>query len=178
LNVSLEAAYWLLLGVGLGLLVLSLLLGDLFDFLDFIDLDFLGGDISLAPVFFTAMSAFGGGGLLGVNAFGLGAGASLITGLVAALLLGGLAGVLFAALQRQEAGEGFVTEQLIGARGRCTLALGPDKVGRVSITHAGMTRSFSATSDSAIAAGTEVVVTDTIGNALTVAPATKPSTQS
>jgi len=38
-----------------------------------------------------------------------------------------------------------------------------------------MTRSFSATSDSTIASGTEIVVTDTVGNALTVAPAITPS---
>lgn len=175
---SLEAAYWLLLGLGLGLLVLSLVLGDLFDFLDFLDLDFLGGDFSPAPVFFTAMGAFGGGGLLGINALGMGAGGSLLTGLASAVLLGGLAALLFAALRRQEAGEGFITEQLIGARGRCTLALGPNKTGRVLITHSGMTRSFSATSDSMIAAGAEIVVTDTVGNALTVAPATTPSAQS
>jgi len=99
--VSLEAAYWLLLGVGLGLLVLSLVLGDLFDFLNFLDFDLLGGDFSPAPVFFTAMGAFGGGGLLGINAFGLGAGGSLLTGLASALLLGGLATMLFAALRRQ-----------------------------------------------------------------------------
>lgn len=175
---SLEAAYWLLLGVGLGLLVLSLLLGDLFDFLNFLDFDLLGGDFSPAPVFFTAMGAFGGGGLLGINAFGLGAGGSLLTGLASAILLGGLATMLFAALRRQEAGQGFVTEQLIGARGRCTLALGPNKTGRVVITHSGMTRSFSATSDSTIASGTEIVVTDTVGNALTVAPAITPRAQS
>jgi membrane protein implicated in regulation of membrane protease activity len=169
--VSLEAAYWLLLGLGLGFLVLSLLLGDLFDFLDFLDFDLLGGDFSPAPVFFTAMGAFGGGGLLGINAFGLGAGGSLLTGLASALLLGGLATALFAALHRQEAVEGFSTEQLIGARGRCTLAVGPNKTGRVLITHGGMTRSFSATSDTTIPTGAEVMVTDTVGNALTVAPA-------
>ena len=87
----------------------------------------------------------------------------------------GLATALFGALHRQEAGEGFSTEQLIGARGRCTLALGPNQSGRVLITHGGMTRSFSATSDTTIPTGAEVVVTDTVGNALTVAPATAPS---
>ena len=165
----------MLLGLGLGFLVLSLLLGDLFDFLDFLDFNFLAGDFSPAPVFFTAMGAFGGGGLLGINAFGLGAGGSLLTGLASAILLGGLATALFAALHRQEAGEGFSTEQLIGARGRCTLALGPNQTGRVLITHGGMTRSFSATSETPIPTGAEVVVTDTVGNALTVAPATAPS---
>lgn len=175
---SIEAAYWLLLGLGLGFLVLSLVLGDLFDFLGFLDFDFLGGDFSATPVFFTAASAFGGGGLIGINAFNLEAGGSLLTGLVAALLLGGLATLLFAALHRQEATDGFVTDQLRGSRGQCTLAIAPGKTGRVAITYSGMTRSFSARSDDTIAAGEDVVVTDAIGNSLTVARATQPSTQS
>ncbi|MGH2750733.1 MAG: hypothetical protein ACRDK3_07660 [Actinomycetota bacterium] len=168
---SLEAAYWLLLGVGLVLLVLGLVVGDLFDFLDFLDLDLFGGDFSATPVFFTAMSAFGGGGLIGINLFGFGAGASLLSGLLAAILLGGLAAMLFVALRRQEAEDGFTTEKLLGARGRCTLAIGPGKMGRVSVAHSGMTRSFSATSAESIADGEDVVVTDAVGNSLTVARA-------
>jgi membrane protein implicated in regulation of membrane protease activity len=166
--VTLEAAYWLALAVGLGLLVLSLVLGDLFDFLDFLAFDFLGGDFSAAPVFFTATGAFGAGGLLGLNAFGLGTGGSILTGLGCAIVLGGLAALLFAALHRQESREGFNIAQLVGARGRCTLAIEPGKTGRVSIHHAGMTRSLSATSNAPVATGEEIVVVDAIGSTLSV----------
>ena len=171
---SLEATYWLLLGLGLGMLVLSLVVGDLFDFLDF---DFPGGDFSATPVFFTAAAAFGGGGLIGIHALDLEVAGSLLTGLAAAVLLGGLAALLFAALHRQEAADGFVTDQLKGSRGRCTLAISPGTTGRVSITHSGMTRSFSATSEEAIASGEDVVVIEAMGNSLTVTRATKASTQ-
>jgi membrane protein implicated in regulation of membrane protease activity len=171
--VTLEAAYWLALAVGLGLLVLSLLLGDLFDFLDFLAFDFLGGDFSAAPVFFTATGAFGAGGLLGLNAFGLGTGGSVLAGLGCAVVLGGLAALLFAALRRQESREGFNISQLVGARGRCTLAIEPGRTGRVSIHHAGMTRSLSATSDTSVASGEEIVVVDAIGSTLSVESAGK-----
>lgn len=166
--VTLEVAYWLALAAGLGLLVLSLLLGDLFDFLDFLAFDFLGGDFSAAPVFFTATGAFGAGGLLGLNAFGLGTGGSILTGLGCAVILGGLAALLFAALRRQETREGFNLSQLVGARGRCTLAIEPGKTGRVSIQHAGMSRSLSATSTEPVASGEEIVVVDSIGSTLSV----------
>jgi membrane protein implicated in regulation of membrane protease activity len=170
---TLEAAYWLALAVGLGLLVLSLLLGDLFDFLDFLTFDFLGSDFSAAPVFFTATGAFGAGGLLGLNAFGLGTGGSILSGLGCSVILGSLAGLLFAALRRQESKEGFVISQLVGARGRCTLAIEPRRTGRVSIHHAGMTRSLPATSTDPVASGEEIVVVDTIGSTLSVERAGK-----
>lgn len=164
---TLELAYWLALGIGLGLLVLALLLGDVFDFLDFGDLEF-GGDFAAAPVFFTAAAAFGAGGLLGLDAFELSSGTSVLMGLGFSVVLGGLSGLLFAALRRQESGEGFTTDKLVGARGRCTLALAPGGQGRVAVQYSGMTRTHSATSDEAIAAGEEIVVVDVIGSTLRV----------
>lgn len=165
---TLELAYWLALGIGLGFLLLSLLLGDLFDFLDFLNTDF-GGDFAATPVFFTAAAAFGAGGLLGLQAFGVSTGVSVLIGLGSAVVLGGLSGLLFAALRRQEAEEGFSTDKLVGARGRCTLALSPGRQGRVAVQHAGMTRSHSAMSDEDIAVGEEIVVVDVIGSNLRVA---------
>lgn len=169
---TLELAYWLALGIGLGLLVASLLLGDLFDFINFIDLDF-GGDFAAAPIFFTATGAFGAGGLLGLNAFEVSRGASVLIGLGFAVVLGGLSGVLFAALGRQESKETYSTDKLVGARGRCTLELVPGRQGKVAVRHEGMTRSHTATSDEAVAVGEEIVVVDVIGSTLRVARADK-----
>lgn len=162
---TLEYAYWLALGLGLGLLVLSLLLDDLFDFLPF---DFGGGgDFSAAPVFFTAAAAFGAGGLIGRLVFNLGA-SSILAGLGAGVVVGGLTAALFVALKRQEAVEGFERVKLVGMRGRATLAIGPGKMGRVTVQYAGMTRSLSAMSDEEIKAGEEIVVRDVVGSSLTV----------
>lgn len=165
---SLEAVYWLALGLGLGLLVLALVVGDIFDFLDF---DLAGADVSAAPVFFSATSAFGAGGLLGIKAFGVGAAASVFLGLGTGAGMGMLTALLFLVLRRQESTEGFELSQLVGQRGRCTVPVGPGRKGRVSVRHAGMTRALTATSNEEIAAGEEVVVRDVVGNVLTVARA-------
>lgn len=170
---SLEVAYWIALGLGTGFLLLSIVLGDVFDFLDFLDFG-LGDSFAATPVLFTSLAAFGGGGLLALNAFELSAGASIFAGLGSSILAGGVAAVLFVALHRQEAGPGFTLDQLVGARGRCTLAISSGKEGKVAILHDGMTRSLSASSRHDIAVGEDVVVDDTVGNSLRVSPINQP----
>ena len=163
---SLELIYWVTLGVGFGLLLLSVVLGDVFDFLD---VDIGGTDLAIAPMFFTAISAFGAGGLIGTEAFGLGQGGSIFAGIGTGLAGGALTGLLFVALRRQEAEGAFELSALVGERGRCSLALGPGRVGRVSVTYAGMTRTFGASSTEEIEPGEEIVVRDVIGSQLSVA---------
>ena len=164
---SLEAAYWIALAVGASFLLLSILLGDVFDFLDFLDFD-IGDGFSVTPVLFTALAAFGGGGLLALDAFEASRGWSIVSGLGSGIVAASLAAALFAALHRQEAGEGFAVTQLVGARGRCTLAIRPGKEGRVAVHHEGMTRTFTATSAGEIGAGEDIVVLDVVGTSLKV----------
>ena len=164
---TLEAAYWIALAVGTAFLLLSIVLGDVFDFLDFLDFDF-GDGFAATPVFFTAVAAFGGAGILGLDAFELSRGASVLAGLAGGVGFGGLAAAFFALLHRQEAGEGFTKSRLIGVRGSCILAIQPGRQGRVALQHEGMTRTLTATSNDAIAAGEEVVVADVVGDILRV----------
>lgn len=168
---TLEAAYWIALGVGVIFLLLSVVLGDVFDFLDFLDFD-LGEGFSATPIFFTAIAAFGGGGILGLDAFDLSRGNSVLAGLGSSVLFAGLAALFFALLGKQQAGPGFSTSQLVGATGRCTLAIGPGHDGRVSIHHSGMTRTHSASSQEQIATGDEVVVVGVVGDVLKVSRST------
>ena len=161
-----EAVYWIALGVGLALLTLAVLLGDL---LDALHVDLFDVGVPVAPVFFGAVAAFGAGGLLGIKAFELGTGGSVVTGVGAGVGVGFLVGLLFAALRRQESVEGFEISKLVGARGRVTLAVGPGRVGRAAVQFAGMTRSLSATSSEEISVGEEVVVLDTVGQVIKVA---------
>ena len=161
---GLELVYWIALGVGAGFLVLSILLGDVLDIFDFD----LGDGISATPVLFTTIAGFGGGGLLALNASDLDPGMSVIAGLAAALLLGGLAMLFFRMLGRQESEGAFSAAQLVGAQGRCTLAIARGKAGRVAVQHQGMTRTFNAMSDEEIGSGEEIVVTDALGNSLKV----------
>ena len=164
---TLEGAYWVALGVGTGFLLLSIIFGDIFDFLDFMDFDF-GDGFSATPVFFTAVAAFGGVGLLGLEAFNLSRGASILAGLGGGLVFGGMAAGFFALLHRQEAGDGFTKAQLVGVKGSCVLAIGPGRQGRVSLHYEGMTRTLTATSSESIPVGEDVVVSEVIGDALKV----------
>jgi membrane protein implicated in regulation of membrane protease activity len=163
---TLEMGYWIVLLVGAGFLLLTVVLGDI-DFLNFLDFD-IGDTFSATPVFFTAIAAFGGGGLLALNAFGTGTGGSVLIGLLSGIGAGALATGFFYLLGKQTAGEGFTIAKVAGERGRVTLAIQPGKEGRVAIQHEGMTRTLTATSAEAIASGEDVVVTDVVGNVVTV----------
>jgi len=165
---TVEVAFWLALGLGLGLLVLALLLGDVFDFLEF---DLGGSDFAAGPVFFAAIAAFGAGGLLGLKSFEWDTGGSVYLGLGTGLSMGGLTALLFGLLRKQEATEGFEISKLVGHRGRCSVAIGPGVVGRITVQFAGMSRAFSARSTEEISPGEEIVVTDVIGNTITVSRA-------
>ena len=164
---SLEVGYWIALVLGVSFLLLSVVLGDVFDFLDFLDID-LGDGFAATPVLLTALAAFGGGGLLALDAFETSRGISVVWGLGGGVVAGALAATLFALLHRQEAGEGFSVTQLVGARGRCTLAIHPGKEGKVAVQYEGLTRSFSATSSEEIATGEDVLVLDVVGTSLKV----------
>ena len=161
---SLELWYWIALGIGVGFLLLSLVFGDLFDF---IDVDF-GDGFAATPVFFTVIAAFGGGGLLAIEAFDASPGVSVFAGLGTSVVAGVLAAMFFRLLGKQEAGEGFSLSEVVGMRARCTLAIRPGKEGRVAVQARGMTRHVSAVSDVEVAAGEEVVILDALGNSLKV----------
>ena len=165
INSTLELVYWLALGIGLIVLAVSVLLGDIFDFFD---IDIGDSGLPIVPVFFAAMATFGAGGLIGIQAFGFGRAGSIGLGIGTGLGGAGLAGLLFFVLRRQEASEGFEMSQLVGERGLCTLAVGPGKVGRVSVSFGGLTRSFSASSTEDIPAGEEIVVRDVVGHTIKV----------
>jgi membrane protein implicated in regulation of membrane protease activity len=92
-----------------------------------------------------------------------------VAGLGTSIVAGGLATAFFRVLRKQEAGDGFSIRDLVGARGRCTLAIRPGKEGRVAVQARGMTRSITAVSDADVAVGDEVVVVDALGSSLKVA---------
>ncbi|HVL81709.1 MAG TPA: hypothetical protein VM840_08965 [Actinomycetota bacterium] len=96
---NVELVYWLALGTGLVLLLVSLVAGDLFGFAD---VDAFRGRLPLAPVLFSALAAFGSGGLAGSEALRLGQGGSLAAGAAAALVTGLVTLMLFALLNRAE----------------------------------------------------------------------------
>lgn len=160
-----EAVYWVALLIGVGALLLSIVVGD---FLDFIDFDF-GDGVSFTGVFFAALAGVGIGGLLGLAWFDH-EGASAATALAGAGLLGFVGRVTFKALSNAEAEDAFKLADLIGHDGRCVVTIPTQSVGRVLVLYQGMSRTFSArgVAGGAFASGDPVRVVDVTGDVLVV----------
>jgi membrane-bound ClpP family serine protease len=163
-EVTLEAIFWIALGGGLALLILSLLLEEA-GALSFMS----AAAMTATPVAFTAAASFGAGGLVARLVFEMGR-ASIAAGAVTALITGGFTALLLMLLRREEVVDALDRSKLMGMHGTTALGMGPDRIGRVAVQYAGMTRSLRATSPEPIPAGERVVVQDVVGNLLRVAP--------
>ncbi|WP_203338234.1 NfeD family protein [Nocardioides limicola] len=160
---------FLVLGlVGLMLLTVSLVIGDLFDGL-FESLEALGDTFSSA-VIGGFVSAFGFGGAT-ADAFGLPLLVSLPIATGCGLLFGWFAWWL-TRLLRDGSSDGTVnSEDSIGRSGRVVTAIPADGFGVVRVVIGGHTKQFNARAAQPIEPGTEVHVTSILSpTAVTVAP--------
>lgn len=146
-------------GVGVVLLLVSLVVGDLFD------LDF-GGDFEIGgfdtDIFSTAgiaglVGGFGFGGALALEWTGL-IWAAIGIGLVVGLILAFVAGSLTARLKRDYPGAGASTKALVGSEADVLAPIPADGYGQVRLSHAGHRVTLNAKSDEQIAAGERVWV--------------------
>lgn len=161
--------YWAFLLVGGGFLFLSVVVGDLLDFIDF---DLGGADgVSFTGIIFAAMAGFGAGGLLALG-MGWSDGASVFLGLVVAASFALLSWFVFNALAKAQAEDAFNLDKLIGSRGVVSVGFDAHGHGRVAVTYDGMTRAFDATAPIFVRSGTVVEVTDTASSSLVVKPIT------
>jgi membrane protein implicated in regulation of membrane protease activity len=78
---------------------------------------------------------------------------------------------MFSLLRRAEAPPQFSLGELVGQRGRVTVAIPAGRSGSVLLSYGGSTHDLSATSSEEIAQGTLVTVTDIAGTTLVVIPA-------
>ena len=156
--------------VGLALLAISLVLGDLFDGL----LDALAGDAFSSAVIGGFVSAFGFGGAL-AQSIGL--------PMPISLAIGGAAGVLFgwfaASLTRLVRGGGSdgtpATDDALGRTGTVVSAVPDDGFGSVRVTIGGHVVRLNARADGPLETGTEIHVTSVLSpTAVTVAPTSPP----
>jgi hypothetical protein len=103
--------------VGLALVLISLLLGDLLDGLfDSFDIEF-GGGIFSTPVLGSFLAAFGFGAALIMFAGGVGATIGALGGLASGLLVGGLALLMMRSLINMPTDETVSTAKLEGSPG-------------------------------------------------------------
>ncbi|HYI21776.1 MAG TPA: NfeD family protein [Candidatus Limnocylindrales bacterium] len=163
----------LCLAIGGILLLLTILLEDLLGgIFESIGLGFDLGGVTLMPLLLAFVSMFGVGGLLGTQLLGMSAGMASLVGLVFGLIGAGLVWGMFTLLRRAEAPPQFSLNELVGERGRVSVAIPAGRAGSVLISYGGSTHDITATADGPINQGTLVTVTDVAGTTLVVRAAT------
>lgn len=140
-------------GIGILLLLITLMLGDVLDGV----LDF-GGDLISGPAVAAFLGAFGFGGALALNA-GASTGLAVAIGLAVGALIG--AGAGFASAQLNKGGDesNVRTSGLVGRHATVVTAIPDGGFGTVSIVASGHITSLNARAPQAIPAGTPVTIT-------------------
>jgi len=158
--------------VGLALLLLSLVLGEVFDgLLGGLDLDAGGGFFS-GPVLGAFLASFGFGAALIIYSTGAGAALGAIGGLVSGLVVGGIALLMMRSLVNMPTDETVSTSSLTGAPGVVITAIPAEGFGEVNIRHHGSQNKYNARSQTPIPAGSPVrVVAVLSSSAVMVEPA-------
>ena len=167
----------LCVAVGGILLLLTVLLDDILGgILSFLHFDFDLGGVTLMPLLLGFISMFGVGGLFGTELFDLDPGAASLLGVVFGVVGAGVVSLMFSFLRRAEAPPAFGLREIVGQRGRVSVAIRSGRAGSVLLSYAGSTHDMTATADVDIAAGTIVTVTDVAGSTLVVSPHTPGTT--
>ena len=152
--------------IGLALLALSLVLGDVFDGA----LDALAGDVFSSAVLgaFIAATGFGGAAVQG---FGAPTALALPIGLMAGVVFGGFALWLTRLIRDGGSDATITTDDAIGREGRVVTAVPADGFGVVNILVGGHTMRLNAKAEQPLEPGTQVHVTSVLSpSAVTVAP--------
>ena len=145
--------------VGLAVVLLSLILGDLLDgVFEALDLD-VGGGIFSAPVLGSFLAAFGFGAALIMFATGANATLGALGGLASGVVIGGLALLMMRTLIRMPTDETVTTARLEGAPGTVITRIPAEGYGEVTIRHHGNLHKYNARASEPLPAGTPVVVT-------------------
>ena len=172
-NITPLAVFLVIGAVGFVFLLISLIVGDIFDSLGF-DLGMDGGvdghalDSRVISVFVTA---FGGFGAIGIQ-MGLSIVASSLLGLGGGVLFGGLVSLFGRFLYKQQSSSSVTTSQLIGRSAQVIVAIAPGSLGQVScrIGEERVEKLARARDNQEIKAGATVRVDEVAGDSLIVSP--------
>jgi membrane protein implicated in regulation of membrane protease activity len=159
------------LAVGGILLLVTVLLDDLLGgLLDWMNIDFDVGGVSLMPLLLAFVAMFGVGGLIGTEALSLSSGPASLVGAVFGALGTVMVYFLFSLLRRAEAPQAFSLTDLVGRPGRVTVSIRAGHNGSVQLSYGGASHELTATSDTDLAAGAVVSVAAVVGGTLIVTP--------
>lgn len=157
-------------GIGLGLLLVSLVVGEVFDgVLEALDAD--GGGWLSTPVIGSFLAAFGFGGALTMYGTGVGIPGGALAGLLSGAAVGGVAVVVTRQLMHMPTDQSMRTGDLVGRRATVVTPIPEDGYGEISVSHLGQTMKYNARAQQAVPFGTPVEVTAVISSsALLVEP--------
>lgn len=155
-------------GVGIVLLVVALVVGDLLD--GALDLDGIFDIDALAGLDSDIFSTAGIAGLLGGFGFGGAIGlaltnmtwAAIAVGVVVGVLLGWMAGKLTAMLRKQGSDVAPSTASLVGVEARVITAVPESGFGQIRVRYQGHTHTLNARAPIALDAGTRVWISEVL----------------
>lgn len=145
--------------IGLALVVVSLLVGEIFDSI-FDTFDFDGGGVMSTPVIGSFLAAFGFGAALIIYTADPGPGLSALGGLASGLTVGGVALFMTRSLMNMPTDDPVRSSGLVGRTGSVITRIPADGYGEISVTYAGQYMKVTARAAEPIPAGARVVVTD------------------
>lgn len=166
--------------VGFVFLLISLVVGDIFDSFGFeTGLDGVADGHALldSRVISVFVTAFGGFGAIGIQS-GLSIVASSLLGLGGGLVLGAVVSLFGRFLYRQQASSSVTTTQLVGRTAQVIVSIGPGSLGQVScrVGEERVEKLARARDNREIKAGTTVRVDEIAGDSLIVSPYSDSST--
>ena len=153
--------------VGLGLLVVALVFGEV---LDVFDIDVGGGFLS-GPVIGSFLAAFGFGGALAMYGADLGVTGGAAAGLAGGVVVGGIAGVATRSLMSMPTDESVRTSDLVGLSAIVVTPIPEGGFGEVNVSHLGQTLKYNARARQSVDVGDTVTVVAVLSSsAVMVAP--------
>ena len=176
-NITPLIVFLLIAGIGFVFLIISLVVGDLFDSFG-MDTGLGSGvdghgflDSRVLSVFITA---FGGFGAIGIQ-MGLGIVASSVIGLAGGVVLGGLVSLFARFLYKQQSSSSVTTAQLVGRTAQVIVSIQPNNLGQVScrIGEERVEKLARSKDGQEIKAGSIVRVDEIAGDSLIVSPYTQ-----
>lgn len=171
------AVFLVIGGLGLVLLLASLVLGELFDGVldgvDFLpDVDHSGGaGLFSTPVIASFLAAFGFGGAILLATTDAGVFGATLTGTVCGLVVGWIALRVTRALMHMPTDATYRTTDLVGKTATVLTRIPAGGLGEVSVAHLGQVSKYSARASEPVPVGTTVTVTSVLSSsALMVSP--------
>lgn len=170
------AAFIVIGAVGLALLLLSLVLGEVFEgLLSGFDIDAGGGGILSGPVLGAFLASFGFGAALIMFSTGVGATAGALGGLASGAVVGGLALLMMRTLVNMPTDETVTTRGLEGSPAIVITTIPDEGYGEVTVRHHGEQRKYNARATERVTAGSQVWVTAVLSTSAVLVSTTPPA---